>query len=193
MTQHHNAPSSPESGGRAPSRRRGRRWLWPAAAVLCLVVGISIGGGDAGVSASRYDAVVAERDDLEDQLAVATAAVQDAQGATADEQGALGERSAELDAREAALHAREDAVVQIEQTVAASQIGIGTWTVGVDLEPGTYRTAEPVTSTCYWGIYRSGTNGEDILQNDIVNGGHPTVTLAEGQDFENGCGTFVKQ
>lgn len=59
--------------------------------------------------------------------------------------------------------------------------------------PGTYRTAEAVTGSCYWGIYRSATNGDDILENDIVQGGLPTVTLSEGQDFENGCGVFVKQ
>jgi hypothetical protein len=72
----------------------------------------------------------------------------------------------------------------------------GIWTVGVDIEPGTYRTAEAITGTgyCYWAIYTSGTDGDDIIENDGPEGGCPTVTLSAGQDFENsGCGTFVKQ
>ncbi|HEY4753429.1 MAG TPA: hypothetical protein VIH37_09100, partial [Candidatus Limnocylindrales bacterium] len=70
----------------------------------------------------------------------------------------------------------------------------GMWTVGADIEPGTYRTKEPVTTDCYWAIYRSGTNGDDIIQNDIVTGGTPRVTLSAGQDFNTQrCGDWVKQ
>ena len=72
-------------------------------------------------------------------------------------------------------------------------ISEGVWVVGEDIEPGRYRTIEPVTSDCYWGIYAAGTNGDDIIANDIVTGGRPTVTLAEGQEFENnGCGDWAK-
>ena len=82
----------------------------------------------------------------------------------------------------------------VEQRIAATSIGEGIWSVGVDIEPGTYRTAQPLSGYCYWGIYRSGTNGDDIVENDGPTGGYPTVTLSPGQDFENsGCGTFVKQ
>jgi len=77
--------------------------------------------------------------------------------------------------------------------VAASQIDNGTWTVGVDIEPGSYRTAEAVTSSCYWAIYRSGSNGGDIIENDIVEGGFPSVTLKVGQDFRNSCGVWNRQ
>jgi hypothetical protein len=70
----------------------------------------------------------------------------------------------------------------------------GNWTVGVDIEPGTYRTSAKVTSTCYWGIYRTGSNGSDIIDNDIVTGGRPSVTLSPGQDFETTrCGSWSKQ
>ena len=49
-----------------------------------------------------------------------------------------------------------------------SAFGDGTWTVGVDIAPGTYRTEHAVTSgMCYWGIYRSGTNGAVIIANDV--------------------------
>lgn len=69
----------------------------------------------------------------------------------------------------------------------------GIWTVGRDIEPGTYTTAKEVLGDCYWSITKSGTNGGDIIENDIVNGGRPTVTLSEGQDFTTSrCGGWTK-
>lgn len=79
---------------------------------------------------------------------------------------------------------------------AGTTIEDGTWTVGSDVQPGTYRLKDtlPAGSTCFWGIYKSGTNKDSIVQNDIVTGGRPTVTLKAGQDFESTrCGTWVKQ
>ncbi|WP_448073850.1 hypothetical protein [Georgenia yuyongxinii] len=108
-------------------------------------------------------------------------------------QAELDGRSADLDAREAALAERESTITATEEQVAASQIGNGIWTVGVDIEPGTYRTAEAVTSMCYWAILVTGTNGDDIIINDLPDGGFPTVTLSEGQDFDNSCGVWSKQ
>lgn len=68
----------------------------------------------------------------------------------------------------------------------------GTWTVGVDVPPGTYRVRLAASSDCYWAILRSGSNGEDIINNDI-GGGRPQVTLRRGQDFETSrCGTWTK-
>lgn len=69
----------------------------------------------------------------------------------------------------------------------------GVWTVGVDVPPGTYRVTAPVDDGCYWAITKSGSNGENIIANDIVSGGRPTVTLKKGQDFESArCGTWEK-
>lgn len=76
---------------------------------------------------------------------------------------------------------------------AAPSVDDGTWTVGIDLPAGTYRTTAVVSSDCYWGIYKSGTNGNDIIANDIPGGGRPTVTVKAGQDFRTArCGTWVK-
>lgn len=76
----------------------------------------------------------------------------------------------------------------------ATVIEEGDWVVGTDIAAGTYRTIQPVTSTCYWGIYKAGTNKGTIIQNDIVTGGRPTVVLKNGQEFSNsGCGTFKRQ
>ena len=106
----------------------------------------------------------------------------------------LAKLALDIEAEEKALAEREAAVTVTEQQVAANTIGEGTWTVGVDVEPGTYRTQEPVTGSCYWAIFRSGTNKGDIVQNDIVKGGSPTVTIGAGQDFETSrCGSWVKQ
>jgi hypothetical protein len=69
----------------------------------------------------------------------------------------------------------------------------GTWTVGTDLPAGKYRTKANVGSDCYWAILKSGTNGADIVSNDIPGGGRPTVTLSAGQDFKTSrCGTWEK-
>lgn len=69
----------------------------------------------------------------------------------------------------------------------------GVWTVGLDVPAGTYRVTAPVDDDCYWAITKSGSNGEDIIANDIVSGGRPTVTLKKGQDFESArCGTWEK-
>jgi hypothetical protein len=117
-----------------------------------------------------------------------------ARNAVDEAEAVADQRAAELDQRERDLGVREAAVTAVEQQIAADSIREGTWTVGVDVAPGTYRTEAAVTGRCYWAITRSGTNGSDIVQNDNVSGGFPTVTLREGQDFENSrCGTFIKQ
>jgi hypothetical protein len=103
------------------------------------------------------------------------------------------EREAELDAREAVMDVRERALEGAEAEKAANTISDGAWTVGLDIEPGVYRATD-VGSDCYWGIYKSGTNGDEIINNDIPGGGNPTVTLSEGQDFESRrCGEWTRQ
>lgn len=74
---------------------------------------------------------------------------------------------------------------------AAPQIADGTWTVGEDFPAGTYKTVG-ASETCYWSITKSGTNGEDIINNHL-GGGNLRVTLKSGQDFETKrCGTWQK-
>lgn len=70
--------------------------------------------------------------------------------------------------------------------------GEGIYTVGLDVKPGTYRVTAPAADKCYWAISKTGTNGEDLIRNDIPNGGFPTVTLIKGQDFSShDCGTWA--
>lgn len=106
----------------------------------------------------------------------------------------VGKADAAVKTAEAAVKVREEAVTGAEKTKAANTVGDGTWTVGSDIEPGTYRAVEAVGSSCYWGIYRSGSNGGDIIENDIPGGGRPVVALSAGQDFNSTrCGKWEKQ
>ncbi|MEU2199537.1 hypothetical protein [Isoptericola sp. NPDC019482] len=137
------------------------------------------------------------RDELDFALARAEAAegrMEDAEAAATTRQAELDERESGLDQREQDVTDREKAVSKTEQKIEERRINEGVWTVGTDVEAGTYRTTESVAGDCYWAIYRSGTNQDDIVQNDIVTGGRPSVTLRDGQDFEtNRCGTWDKQ
>lgn len=82
--------------------------------------------------------------------------------------------------------------VTAEPPAPVAAIEEGIWEVGTDIKPGTYRTIDPV-SDCYWAIYRTGTNGGDIIANDTPSGGRPSVTLRKGQDFKTqNCGSWKR-
>lgn len=75
---------------------------------------------------------------------------------------------------------------------ATPTIDEGIWIVGVDFPAGTYRTRDTVNN-CYWAIYKAETNQANIVENDIVDGGRPTVKLTKGHEFKTSrCGTWVK-
>jgi hypothetical protein len=75
-----------------------------------------------------------------------------------------------------------------------TSVGDGVYVVGEDMAPGTYKVSAAVKDGCYWMITKSGTNGADIIQNDLPTGGFPQVTLTKGQDFTtNRCGTWAKK
>lgn len=89
--------------------------------------------------------------------------------------------------------------VTVKATVTAAPpapkaaISDGTWTVGEDIKAGTYKTIDAVEEGCYWAITKAGTNGDDIISNDLPSGGHPKVTLKKGQVFESGdCGDWKR-
>lgn len=188
--------SLPRTPG-APSPRRGvGRFVAPLVAglvgmLLGLTIGVSAGGGE---DTGRVESLEAE---LAEARADREAADDEAQeGIAANRQTAadLAEREAEVAAAEAALAEREAAVSAVEERVAATSVEEGTWTVGVDVAPGTYRTAAPVGEDCYWSLTVTGSNGRDITANDIPGGGIPTVVAEVGQDFTHrACGTFVLQ
>ena len=187
--QHAWADPAPTAG---PCDRDWRRWAVPAAvAAAALAVGCA-----AGIGIGRASDPVTE-DEYQTLHGRYQEALDDAETARENSrQVAENVRALEdqLAQQAADLAAREAAVTAVEEQAARNSIENGIWTVGVDIEPGTYRASEPIVGDCYWAIYTSGTNGDDIIENDIPTGGFPTVRLSAGQDFENnGCGTFVKQ
>ena len=80
------------------------------------------------------------------------------------------------------------------QAAAKTSFGNGKYTVGRHIAPGIYRSKAVITSSglCYWSITTTGSNGNDIIQNDNSPGGIITLNLQVGQDIENSCGNFVK-
>jgi hypothetical protein len=144
----------------------GRKWIWPVVALAALLVGIAIGAASADGDGSSTTAVTAGG---------STASALPAPTVTVTEEVPGPETTATVTAEPAGPeHVIEE----------------GQWEVGADIKPGRYKVIDPVTGNCYWKISPTGNPG-DIIDNDIVTGGKPTVTLKQGQDFTNrGCGTW---
>jgi hypothetical protein len=73
---------------------------------------------------------------------------------------------------EAELAAREEAMGVAEAEVAENTITDGIWTVEVDIAPGTYRS-DGGSADCYWAITNTGSDGADIIENDLPGDGRP--------------------
>ena len=203
--------TDPASGQAAPAAkpRRKKRILVAGAAVVLFAGGVAAGTVLPDPTASpAYKSLAGEKSTVErerDEALTSYAAVKGKydtlQNGITGRESTVSAREAEVSkadaavkAAEAAVKKREDAVTGAEKTKAANTVVDGTWTVGSDIEPGTYRAAAAVGSTCYWGIYQSGTNGSKIIENDIPGGGRPVVTLSPGQDFNSTrCGKWEKQ
>lgn len=161
-----------------------RRWLLPAiAALVALFIGMGIGG--AGKSSGTTGAEAAP---------TVTATVTKA--------GAAGSPAATVTAPAVTVTAPAPAPVTVTAPAApaapppgpGASVGDGVYVVGQDMQPGTYRVSAAVTDGCYWAITKSGSNGADIVQNDLPKGGFPQVTVKAGQDFKSErCGTWVKK
>jgi len=77
---------------------------------------------------------------------------------------------------------------------AGTSVSDGVYVVGQDMQPGTYRVTAAVADRCYWQITKSGSNGGDIIRNDLPASDFPQVTVAQGQDFSTArCGTWVEE
>lgn len=195
-------PAAPKADG-APKGRRKIAWYWLAgAAALLLAVGIGVGTTLPDPKSSKeFLALTAEKEGLQSDMTslqgrydTLDAGIKEREASVQAREDAVTEADAAVKTADAAVKKREQAVTTSEKTQAANTIEEGTWTVGVDIKPGTYRAVANVTSGCYWGIYRTGSNGSDIIENDIVSGGRPSVTLSVGQDFNTSrCGSWMKQ
>lgn len=109
-------------------------------------------------------------------------------------EGELEEWAQELEDLEGELETREEDISADELELEANTIpGSGTYLVGEDIQPGTYRTVLDGSSSCYWARL-AGLSGElgDIIANDNVSG-QAFVTIAETDvAFETSrCGEWV--
>lgn len=168
-----------------------KSWITRYGLIGILMVALTGGAyllGSAGkVSSSIYDAMVAKVNAQDEKVKAQDAELTGLRKKVVN----AADLDRELKAKAADLEAREANLKSAEAEKSANQIREGTWTVGRDIQPGTY-TAQNITSgKCYWKISRTGTNGSEIIQNDIVKGGRPTVVLSVGQDFTTErCGTW---
>ena len=131
---------------------------------------------------------------LEEETARADEAEEQAKKKAEDDlseaQAALDERSAELEAREADLIAREEAVGIREKEIEENSFGDGIFQVGVDIQPGRYRT-EGTPSGCYWARLAS---RDDIIDNNFGDGQQIVDILASDTFFESSsCGRWILQ
>lgn len=179
------------------------RWYWKAGAgVLLLAGGVAIGTAlPDPTKSAEYVALSSEKASLSSDISKLQSRYNSLNSSISGRETAISTREATLKTAEASVKTaeadvkkREEAVTAAEKTKAANTVREGTWTVGADIEPGTYRATSEVTGSCYWEINRSGSNGADIIDNDIVTGGRPSVTLSAGQDFTTSrCGSWLKQ
>jgi hypothetical protein len=83
-----------------------------------------------------------------------------------------------------------DGLTQKVDAAKKASISDGTWQVGADIDPGTYRATSEVPSDCYWEVR----SNDNIVKNDIPGGGFPQTTVSAGQQLKlNSCGTWAKQ
>lgn len=206
-------PGEPRTGNAEPiaGRRVLRTWrFWTAIGVLlALAAGyvwaierhVAVQNRDERIAQlvqtrstlrDTFSGMKAERDLLRANQSEVEAAARHREDAVAQHEKALEQREARLRIREQDVLRREKAVTEQERIQERNTITEGTWAVGVDVRPGTYRTKAPVSGDCYWSI-TSDANGSNIVANDIVTGGRPTVTLGHGQFFTtNRCGEWLK-
>lgn len=177
----------------------GRRLGVPVWA-LALIVFVSIGIGGAGGSSSAKEdpeaerALAAAQSDAKLANDRAQAAQTKAANAEAEARTKLeaefAQQKAAQEAAAAALLDREKAVTAAEVAKKANTIeGDGVYQVGVDIQPGTWKTAGSGQS-CYW---QTSSKSGDILANDNVDG--PTVVVIPASAFSfttKRCGTWTK-
>ena len=151
------------------------------AAVLCavgmLLVGNLVGCGVGSSSSTPSENDIKSSQTYKDLESKYKAAAKDSSSAKKDE-------LAKLDKEISDAQAKLDHLTgQVEQA-KKNTLKDGNWTVGTDIESGTYRASEEVGSDCYWSITAGGSNGSDIIANDIPGGGYPQFTVEDGQQIQ---------
>jgi predicted membrane-bound mannosyltransferase len=204
-------PNNSESVLTETSTSVGQRWYksrWllvvAAALILGLFMGVGLGAarssGQAEIAAAnaRTAAVQSQLTSAQGEASMATNALSTAQGeaktatdALAEAQAGLTARKTQLDAAAAAVAARETKVGAAERAARASTFaGEGTYLVGTDVKPGTYKA--DAMEGCYWARLKS-LDTNDIIDNQNADG--PVVLQILGTDKAvevSGCAEFHK-
>jgi hypothetical protein len=79
--------------------------------------------------------------------------------------------------------------------VYADKITDGEWVVGLTMRPGRYRAVNIPSDGhgCSWAVTTTGSNGNHVVANASVQGGHPQVSVHVGQSFTSkDCGEWKK-
>lgn len=189
-------PQQPET---AAVETRRRKWVIPVvSAVAGLVVGIAAGGAGsddpAAAPAPTTTVIETVRAPAEPAETITVDPSDDLQAELDALSAELDTRQAALDQRQAELDARAEAISGQEAAVEAGTFpGDGTFLVGTDIQPGTYRGNAGSSDLCYWARL-SGLSGElgDIISNETASG--PTVVTIGASDVAsdtNGCGEWT--
>lgn len=198
----------------AAKQKKPRRWVsMILVGAIAFVVGVAAGGAggnddatDSAASAGRSEdseaitELESERDQLQGELESVTA---DLESLTAERDELSGDLETMTEERDAALTDAEEAEVreadaaaeaaEEEAQAASTSFADGSWRVGEDIDPGTYRAEG--SDACYWERL-SGFSGElgEIISNDFSSG-PTTVTIAEDDAgfTSQRCGTWELQ
>lgn len=105
------------------------------------------------------------------------------------DEAAAAQRKAEFDGQAASIAQREKAVTSAEAAKRANEFSDGVHEVGVDIQPGKYKTAG-ASSDCYWSKNR---RDGGIIDNDIPGGDTTIVIEPSVFTFKSArCGTWHK-
>lgn len=181
-------PPAPTDSPKTPIYRR--RWFIPLlAGIVGVGIGMAAGGGSEGTEGSDP---AAQPEPAVTVTVEVDGEVEPAETVTVDPapeiQAELDARAAELDALRVELDARASAVAGAEAAAEAGTIpGDGTFLVGTDIQPGTYRSAAPSSGNCYWARLAS-LEGFDITNNGNSAGPSVVEIAASDAAFESsGC------
>lgn len=181
----------PEKGTRAR-----RKWLLPAiAALVALFFGIGIGGaGKSGGTTGATPAATVTATVTKAAAAAAPGATVTAPAVTAPAVTVTAPAPPAVTVTAPAVTVTAPAAPTAPPPGPGTSVEDGIYVVGQDMQPGTYRVTAAVVDRCYWALTKTGSNGADIIQNDLPAGGFPQVTVKVGQDFTTKrCGTWVKK
>lgn len=189
-------PETPEP------RLKRRRWPWIAGIIAAFVI-----GGAAGAVGETEPEVVTETEIVTEEVEVEPADVGERRSALDEREEELDEREGQLETREGDLDDREEELDALETSLEEEEEepsdssapsttipGSGTFIVGEDIQPGTYRT-EGGTGLCYWARL-SGLSGEfhDIITNGLPEGpGYVTIAASDVAFETSSCGQWVMQ